>query len=180
MIGSKGRAFSLIEDRLLKTQKIYRPEDTISEGVTLTAIYEDRVIVSRDGRKEVLLLDFDTFGSGADAGSIQKEAATPLPLPEGGPQDRKNKPSPLALDVRLLPHFSSGKRDGFTVLYVRQGSPLEAIGLQRKDLIVKINDIPAGDLRNTTEITRMYGDALALDLEVKRDHRTISMRYTPE
>jgi len=187
MIGSRGSSFSLIEDSALRKQSLYRVDDKINNEATLTAIFNDRVVLMRNGRKEILLLDFENFDS-------TSAPRLPAAVPRNGPPSYPGEPAQsrtdiadlqtrasiaaLMRDLRVLPHFSSGQQDGFTVLYVRPDSPLAQVGLERKDVITRINGVPAGELRNPLDIVRRNADATTFDLEVQRGHEVLTMSYT--
>ncbi|MEJ2107977.1 MAG: type II secretion system protein N, partial [Acidiferrobacteraceae bacterium] len=55
--------------------------DEVTTGVTLAAVYDDRVIISRGGKKESLLMYEDTGGSSAAA--LPSPAAGPAVVPMG-------------------------------------------------------------------------------------------------
>ena len=86
----------------------------------------------------------------------------------------------LMRDVRIIPHFTSGKRDGFTVTYVRQGSRLEELGMQKNDIVKEINGTPAEEFRNIFEIFNKYSGDDTLDLGIERDNQLINITYSIE
>ncbi len=180
VVGNPRRSFAVIEDEKLHSQKLYHIDDTISSGVTLSAIFNDRVVINRNGQKELLLMFQE------DQGKNRKSSGRPVPARRTRTIQRQEIRAAvsdlrtLMRDVRIIPHFTAGKRDGFTVTYVRQGSRLEELGLQKKDIIREINGEPAAEFRNIFEIFNKYADADSLDLGVDRDNQRITITYSIE
>ncbi len=178
---TKERSFAIIEDEKLRMQNLYHIDDTISNGITLSAVYTDRAVINRDGRKELLLMfTNEPKGSSAKGSSARPAPPSRRSIPRQEIEEAVSDIRSVMRDVRIIPHFTAGKRDGFTVTYVRQGSRLEEFGLQKNDIIKEINGAPAEDFRNIFEIFNKYADATTLDLGVERDNQIITVSYTIE
>ncbi len=181
VVGSEGRSFAVIEDEKLRTQNLFHVDDTISSGVTLGSIHPDRVVINRNGEKELLLMFQETKGK--DRGTPSRRA-TPArsarTIERSEIREAVGDLRAVMRDVRIIPHFTAGKRDGFTVTYVRQGSRLEELGLMKNDIITEINGTPAEEFRNIIEIFNKYADVDSLDLGVERDSEQITISYSIE
>ncbi len=181
VVGTEGNSFAVIEDQKLKAQNLYHIDDSISSGVTLASIMTDRVVINRNGNKELLLM-FQEDDKGKNTPSRPGRRATPPPnvIKRSEIREAVTDLRSVMRDVRIIPHFASGKRDGFTVTYVRQGSRLAELGLQRNDIIKDINGTPAGDFKNIFEIFNKYADSNNLDLGVERSNEYMNISYTLE
>jgi len=179
VVGTEGNSFAVIEDQKLKAQNLYHINDSISSGVTLASILTDRVIINRNGNKELLLM-FQEDKGGPKKPSRPGRRAAPRTIRKSEIREAVTDLRSIMRDVRIIPHFASGKRDGFTVTYVRQGSRLAELGLQRNDIIKDINGTPAGDFKNIFEIFNKYADSDNLDLGVERNNEYINISYTLE
>jgi len=182
VVGTRERSFAIIEDGKLRTQNLYHVDDSISSGVTLSAIQTDRVIINRNGNKELLLMfqEDGTKKKGAPQPEPVARTDQPRTIERQEIAEASRDLKTLMRDVRIIPHFTAGKRDGFTVTYVRQGSRMQELGLQKNDIIKDINGTPAEDFRNIFEIFNKYSDTDTLDLGVERDNQILTISYTIE
>lgn len=180
VVGSKERSFAVIEDSKLRVQNLYHVDDSITSGVTLSSIYNDRVVINRNGRKELLLMfqEDRTTGPGGAGPVVQAEQARTVQRQEI--QQAVGDLKSIMRDIRIIPHFTAGKRDGFTVTYVRQGSRLEELGLQKNDIVKEINGTPAEDFRNIFEIFNKYAGDDRLELGIERNNQIMAITYTVE
>jgi general secretion pathway protein C len=180
IVGNKERSFAVIEDGKLRTQNLYHVNDSITSGVTLSAIYSDRVVINRNGRKELLLMFQEDQGkkAGTPSATVTTEPARTIQRQEI--QQAVGDLKSLMRDIRIIPHFTAGKRDGFTVTYVRQGSRLEELGLQKNDIVKEINGTPAEDFRNIFEIFNKYAGENTLVLGVERNSQLMNITYSVE
>ncbi len=181
VVGSKERSFAIIEDSKLRTQNLYHLNDSITSGVTLTTIFKDRVVINRSGSKELLMM-FQESPSGAKETTPRTRAGTTptRTIQRDEIEEAVGDLKSLMRDVRIIPHFTAGKRDGFTVTYVRQGSRMEELGLQKNDIVKEINGTPAEDFRNIFEIFNKYSGDDTLELGVERDNQILTITYTVE
>lgn len=180
VVSNKEHSFAIIEDANLKMQNLYHINDSIGSGVTLSNIYEDRIVINRNGRKELLLMfQEDNKDTKKDTRPITR-AEPPQVIPQQEIQQAASDLKSLMRDIRIIPHFTSGKRDGFTVTYVREGSRMSEVGLQKNDIIKSINGTPSEDFQNIFEIFNKYSDSTTLNLEVDRNNQILTFNYTVE
>jgi general secretion pathway protein C len=180
-VGSKERSFAIIEDSKLRTQNLYHLNESITSGVSLTTIYKDRVVINRSGRKELLMMFQESPPGVKETAPRARAGTTPTrTIQRGEIEEAVGDLKSLMRDVRIIPHFTAGKRDGFTVTYVRQGSRMEELGLQKNDIVKEINGTPAEDFRNIFEIFNKYSGDDTLELGVERDNQILTITYTVE
>ena len=181
VVSNRERSFAIIEDTNLRAQNLYHINDNIGSGITLSAIYEDRVVINRNGRKELLLM-FQEDTQGNNKGESQPIARTepPQTIQRQEIQEAASDLRSLMRDVRIIPHFTSGKRDGFTVTYIREGSRLAELGLQKNDIVKTINGTSSEEFKNIFEIFNKYSDSKTLNMEVERNNQILTINYTVE
>ncbi|PIV82859.1 MAG: type II secretion system protein GspC [Nitrospirae bacterium CG_4_9_14_3_um_filter_53_35] len=180
VVSNRERSFAIIEDTNLKAQNLYHINDNIGSGVTLSAIFEDRVVINRNGRKELLLMFQEDKQDKKGESRPTALAEPPQRIQRQEIQEAASDLRSLMRDVRIIPHFTSGKRDGFTVTYLREGSRLSELGLQKNDIIKAINGTSSEEFKNIFEIFNKYSDAKTLNLEVERDNQVLTINYTVE
>jgi len=74
----------------------------------------------------------------------------------------------LMTQLRIKPHFSSGKPDGFLISHIQKGSLVENAGLQNGDIIKGINDIKIDSPSKLLEAYRDLDDASLIEIEIER------------
>lgn len=178
VVGSKELSFAIIEDGKLKSQNLYHLEDSISSGVTLSAIHEDRVVINRNGNKELLLMFEEDPKKKGDKPSPSPPRTVRPPSPirpsevtTGSMKDLKY----LLRNIRIIPHFTDGQRDGFTVTYVLDGSYMAQRGLRKNDIIKDVNGKSAMDFKNLFEIFNVFSEVDTVDLGIERDNQLITI-----
>jgi general secretion pathway protein C len=133
-------------------QKVFKIGDEICCGAKLEEVYADRVIISRAGAREALLLP----NSRSDAQTMQASPHAPAPVsaaPVVSIQAVDNGQG--VLELRLFPYQDPGA--------------FEALGLRPGDILVSVDGVPAGDAATTTNRIATLSDDDVINLSVKRD-----------
>lgn len=156
--------------------------DEVTTGVTLAEIYDDRVIISRGGKKESLLMYEETGGS----------SMTGLPSPITGPavvpmgkdrfdlsrsqlQNQLRRPDVLA-QARIVPYGGGG----FMVRSINGNSIFSRAGLKRGDVIKSINGQALNNYEDAMRILNSVGgidNVQAFDLEIMRHGKPRQLHY---
>ncbi|MBL9086210.1 MAG: PDZ domain-containing protein, partial [Planctomycetia bacterium] len=99
-----------------------------------------------------------------------------MELPRATPQ---TGPFGLALgdvDDDLRGHLGLAEGDGALVLVVRDGSDAAKLGLQAKDVIVRVNDTVVKALADVGTAVRAVPDGGALTIEVLRAGKPVTLK----
>jgi general secretion pathway protein C len=153
-------------------EQAYAVGDDVARGVTLQAIFPDRVILSRNGRLETLRLDRDKPGEGGDA----------APPPVAQADDRPGGQPPLAQIrdevlkdpakaseyVRVQPANVGGQLKGYRVYPGKDRSAFTAAGLRPGDLVTSVNGVQLDDPAKALQMLGDLSQAGQVNLVVER------------
>jgi general secretion pathway protein C len=118
-------------------------------GVTIHAIYADRVLLDRGGRLETLRLPQQDIGGGNNDGQsmgAQPQSMAP-PTQNLGQlrQEIMNNPTRLMQVVRTMPVMDHGKLTGYRIYPAGNPSVFNQLGLKPGDVVNSVNGIPLTD-----------------------------------
>lgn len=146
--------------------KVYSVGEMVDGGVRLHAVYNDRVILDRNGQMEALYLPRQSSGVAA---------ITRAPTPQPGAafanrlRDMANQnPDMLTSVMRPQPVFADGKQRGYRVYPGRNRSQFQQLGLAPGDLITAINGTPLDDPARGMEIFRTIANASQVTVTIER------------
>ncbi len=157
-------------------------QDIVS-GVTLYAVYSDRVLIRRGGATESLMLK-DT-GANLPDGSIV--AAPPRPAPTSGVQRRgdnnyavsrqqltQQMQKPDFLSQALMVPNAGG---GFLVREIQPGSMYEKLGLRVGDVIQSVNGQAVNTVDDVMRLYQQFESVANVSVEVRRAGRVETLVY---
>ncbi len=155
-------------------ERSYAIGDDIARGVTLQAIFPDRVILSRNGRLETLRLDRDTPGAGGDGApapvAAHEERAgpgTPPPLAQIRDEVLKD-PAKASEYLRVQPANVGGQLKGYRVYPGKDRSAFTAAGLRPGDLVTSVNGVQLDDPAKAVQMLGDLSQAGQVNLVVER------------
>lgn len=159
LIGSSGSA-----------TRVYAIGAALPGGLTLHAVYPDRVVLSRAGVLETLALPRQPSSA---------SISTPVPTAVASPSavDRITRiatenPGLIGQIVRAQPVLANGQQRGFRVFPAPNQAPTFArIGLRAGDLVTHINGTPLDDPQRGAEILSTLGSATEARVTVVRNGR---------
>lgn len=151
--------------------------DDVSAGVTLQAIFPDRVILSRNGRLETLRLERDQPGAGGEGASsplAQADERGPgAPPPLAQVRDELLKDPARASDyVRIQPAQVGGQLKGYRVYPGRDRAAFTAAGLRPGDLVTSVNGVQLDDPARALQMLGDLASAGQVNLVVERGGQT--------
>jgi len=178
------RAMAIIADARGQ-EKVYRRNETIFAGVSLYAVYPDRVILERSGNYETLSLPRDDDKSNHSSSirsSVSRRPAVAKPEPgmrtrtiqankqlEAMRQQIIQDPQEFWKNVRIEPHYdSSNQVDGYTFEHNNR-QLMQAMGLRPGDVIVEINGQPVSDPSVLSGLMGQLPSASHLSLGIERN-----------
>nr|HID58090.1 PDZ domain-containing protein [Desulfobacterales bacterium] len=134
--GSPEGTYAVIEESEKKTQNLLRVGDSI-ENAKIEKILDGKVIIRVGDKDQVLTME---EVSPKDSGGIgPSKRARVIKLSIGELQESFENINRLLAQVRVRPHFRSGRAEGFLVSRIRPNSIFSRMGLQDGDVIYKIN-----------------------------------------
>lgn len=140
--------------------KVYTVGASIPGGAHLHAVYDDRVLLERNGGLETLMLPRTEL----DGVAYAPVAATRTPLAQGNPDV-------LAGLLRVQPVFTQGKLSGYRIF---PGGPrgtqaFTQLGLRPGDMITAINGTTLDDPGRALEILQTLSSSGSASVTVTRD-----------
>ena len=188
--GPEKDSFAVIERVKDHSQNLYRVGDAI-EQARIKMILRKKLVLTIDGRDEVLEIPEERASTGTDAGKKTAERGgeagvsstgrgdvTNITLNRDDVEKSFNNVNELMRTVRVRPHFSDGKPDGLRLDNVAAGSIFKTMGLQDKDVIVGVNSRRINTVDDCMEVYRNLSSASELMLEVKRGETSRFIKYT--
>ena len=156
----------------------YAIGDDVARGVTLQAIFPDRVILSRNGRMETLPLERDKPGVGGSPVIPGAAAAPQASGEDGGPVSTQQlatirdevikDPAKASEYVRIQPANVGGQLRGYRVYPGRDRSAFSAAGLRPGDLVTAVNGVQLDDPAKALQLLGDLGQAGQVNLVVER------------
>jgi len=162
-------------------------------GYTVEEIGIKRVRLSRNGKEYFLDLkkENDTKGRGIwkivpPAGSVAPQpgslpvgpdAAGVYRLPKSEVDTYTKDFDKIWKNIKVTPHLTRGKLDGYLVRYVRNGSLFARMGLRRGDLIRAIDGEEVARMRSPQELFEMIQGADSLILTLQRGRKKVDLTY---
>ena len=175
--GTGGFDFAVIEEKNKKKQGLFREGDAVA-AATIIRIMRGMVVLRVDDRDEILKMEEgnqrsevgDQRSEGRGVKNIIKVKKTDID------NAFKNMGEMLA-QVRIRPHFSSGKPDGFMVSRIKPGSIFQKMGMQNGDIIQGVDNQP---IKSPDEMMKLYNkmkSGSAISLNIKRKGRQEELKY---
>lgn len=161
-------------------QRAYAVGDTVAGGVTLYAIYANRVILDRGGRYETLTLEREKTAEGVQrverGERVTGAAAERLGDIRG---ELLNDPSKISQYIRLQPERRDGNLVGYRVYPTGERELFNELGLRRGELVTAVNGIELGDARGNMEVLRKLSQAGSVTVTLGNggERRTMTVSF---
>jgi general secretion pathway protein C len=170
-------------------ERAWRVGEDVLPGVRLAAVHADRVVLSRNGVEETLVLPRDTqlapadivrvtpgrVGGGATvgpAGPAASAGATPAKAVPTAPltlEQVRRDPEALMRRVQVVPVLSDGKLAGVRFSAGTDVALLEQVGLQQGDVVTAVNGMAVDSVERGRQIMDSLGDANSVRVTVLRN-----------
>ncbi len=185
----KGNSFSIIEDLGARKQGVYGINETVPGNATVKAISWDRVILSHNGRDEILELEEAKNTAGPHpamaaapaapgaASGIQQVSENEFTVPKSEVDSALENMSQLFTQIRAVPHFEGGQSIGFRLFAIRRGSLFDRIGLKNGDIIRSINGNEMTDPSKAMALLQELREASNLDVDITRNQQPQKLTY---
>lgn len=159
-------------------EKVYAVDDTIAGNARITGIFDDRVVLRRDGRPETLRLELAKDAAGETDRQAEPSSGEE---DEGGIVERaralreKVRQNPLELSrmVRFEPYVEDGELVGFRIEpRTEEAQLLEEAGIRPSDVVTRVNGIALNDREQGDRALRELRDADTINVTILRDGRS--------
>lgn len=200
------QSYCIIQDESNRSreQNLYRVDDEVEgTGARVKAVEWDRVILTRNGKDEILELKPDdgrrtaSIGRGVGIANrararargrrsqqrqipdehIQVTGENEYLIDRSEVDNALENMSQLFTQIRAVPHFEGGQSTGFRLFAIRSGSLFDKIGLRNGDIIQKINGNPMNDPSKAMQLLEELRNEDSLSVEVIRNRQPQTLSY---
>lgn len=148
-----------------KRQSMFVVGDAIIDGVVLDQVRVDRVIVSRSGVRESLLLVPDSARTSLRPQQPITVVGGAAPLADATGRSL----SAYLSSVRLQPRIQSGTINGFYISEVGQTAVLNGTGLMPGDVVLAVNDVRLVSAERIKDVLDELSGAQDARIDIERD-----------
>ncbi|MFP5306790.1 MAG: type II secretion system protein GspC [Gammaproteobacteria bacterium] len=154
-------------------EKPYAIGDSVIAGVTLQAIYPDRVILARAGQFETLRLNKDAPSTAGltyqppepAAGSVGGDTAQMLSQIR---EQIMTDPTKASNYLRVQPATVNGQQRGYRIYPGRERDAFQQLGLRPGDLVTAVNGVQLDDNQKALQLLGELSQATAVTLTIER------------
>ncbi|MCP4348036.1 MAG: PDZ domain-containing protein [Desulfobacterales bacterium] len=182
---------AIIEDKKERKQNLYREGDSV-QTATIKKIYREKVILSVNGKDEILNMEEKKGKTRRTRGPSKRTAARGMPGMPGEPSKQNIKldrseiekavsdVTKLMKEVRIRPHFKNGKPDGLSVSRIRPNSIFSKLGLRSGDVISGVDGDPIESVDDALKFYKSLKNSSSVSLEIKRRGKPKNIEYNIE
>lgn len=162
-------------------EKPYAIGDDIVRGVSLQAIFSDRVILSRDGQIETLRLDPNSGGApvnfAASTSGVSPSGILPQQLSQAR-QEMLQDPNKAGDYIRIQPNNPGGQLHGYRVYPGKNASVFTNAGLKPGDLVTAVNGTAMDDTKKALQMLNDLSKASNVSLTIDRGGQLQTINVT--
>jgi general secretion pathway protein C len=191
--GDPFNGLAMIENEQKRRTMSYIVGDMVINNARLIEVYDDRVILERNGRREYIELEEFAInrsrrkakagGSGSRLGRIASRPPPGTYREEGFERDgmdiklteefKRSLLSPdrmakVLQDAKAEPNMVNGELRGFRLTRIRESSIYEKAGFQNGDVVEEINGIPLRDAAGAIRLLQQLRSARDIEVRVNR------------
>jgi general secretion pathway protein C len=176
------------------TQKYHKVGGAVMSGVTLQAVYTDRVVLLRRGQSEVLRFPKIKNESAPRTSSRASKSRRRVNIKDNfGPGARsarganpnlsqyrdmlRDEPLKVFEYVRFVPVKSRDGMKGYRILPQKNRELYNQLGVRPSDLVTAVNGIPLNNDKEAMKLIDQLRDAQSLQVDVIRNGQTRSLSF---
>ncbi len=181
VVAAGGASFALISVNG-QPQEPFAIGQEVTAGAILQAVYPDRVLLTRQGITESLMLEGvnDNASSGVSsgtlpgaAGGIYQRSQNDYVVPRSVVNAQLHKPQDFLSQALMVPNPTGG----FLVREIQPDSVYQKLGLQVGDVIRSVNGQPVNSLQDAMRAYQQAANLSDVRLEVVRGGRPQVLQY---
>jgi general secretion pathway protein C len=188
--GEETRAYAVIEDTQKREQNLYRVGDSV-QNATIKTILRGRVILSVEGKDEVLAMEEVAQGTAPPSRSVRDRS--PAIAAEGNAQPTTRRTqrvslrrnmineamqdiSKLMTEITIQPHLEDGQPAGLALQNIQPNSVFRRMGLRNGDVLMGVD---GQEIRSVDDALKLYqnlkdSDNVNVQLKRRGQERTIN------
>jgi general secretion pathway protein C len=172
VVNEKGSSWAVILDLDNDRQDMVGVGSVVA-GARVVSIARDKVVLSINGREEILFLGAEgTRAAGNSGDQASKEGATSTYVVdrEKVRQNLDNLPS-LLMQARAELYFKEGKPEGFQLSQIQKGSLLKSVGFEDGDVIRSVNGQEIRSLEDAIALYQQLGERDSYTIGILRGEK---------
>ncbi|GAB6094117.1 type II secretion system protein GspC [Desulfatiferula olefinivorans] len=185
MVNRLGPSYAVLQDtgeRGSKARLIMENESI--GGAVLTAVYRDKVVLTVNGSRQVLMMETYRSRTTRYRSPAMKAGLNRKPIRQTRIVRKRDIDKAMGnmgaflKQARISPHFTNGTADGFRITRIKPGSLFQKLGLRSGDIIMGVN---GQEIRSADDAMAFYQDlsagrTLSVQLRRRRRDRVITYR----
>lgn len=201
--GDPNLGLAMVENKKTKRMSSFVVGDELGEGAILKEIYETRIILERNQRREYIELAEFSLPEGRRKQTSPGSARSSKRLATGAPPDSYREEgferdggeirlteefkrsllapdtmSQILQDAKAEPNMVNGELKGFRLTRIREGSIYEKAGFQNDDVVEEINGIPLRDAAGAIRLLQQLREAKDIEVRLNRGGTSRDMSIT--
>ncbi len=185
-VGTEGMSTAVIENKTSKAVKVYREGEKVAPMTILDQIQVKRVVLNRDGNREVLMLAEGEKKSSAPVSprsqprsvSRRVQGASPgTTVVERREWEDKDIYEVLG-DGKVSPVWKDGRVEGLQLSNVAQNEYAKRLGLEEGDVVVSVNGVRIRSVDEAIALANRLQRAPTLRVQILRDGKPITRTFS--
>ena len=157
-------------------EKVYFLKDSVPGGAVLQQVQADRVILSRGGALEALLLPRESTGvRGGSAGPRQPDSLARRVAQQTMQDVVAQNANSITEIIRPQPYMPAGELKGYRIYPGRNREQFVGLGLKPGDLVTEINGMALNNPAQAMEMFRALADTTQVTMTIERDGQAQSL-----
>jgi len=157
-------------------EKVYFLKDSVPGGAVLQQVQADRVILSRGGALEALILPRASGGRGANFGQARPIDMMVRRPPQSTIQEVVTQNANSITEIiRPQPYMPAGELKGYRIYPGRNRDQFVGLGLKPGDLVTEINGMALNNPAQAMEMFRALADTTQVTMTIERDGQAQSL-----
>jgi len=185
--GEESDSYAVVETDKDKRQLLYRKGDEI-EGAIIKKILRFSVIISRNGKDELLEMTQEALsgkdGSGTASSKTSNNAPSEdiseLSIKRSLIEDSMNDINALMSQVRVKPHFTGGNADGILLYGIKQDSMFKDMGIQNGDIIMGVDGTEIKSVEDAISLHDRLKNSSDVKMQIRRRGQVKEILYHVE
>jgi general secretion pathway protein C len=184
--GNERGDYAVIEDVKARKQNLYRAGDAI-QTATLKQIYREKVVLTVDGKDEVLQMQKLESGKGgsrrigsstqARASSSGNVRAQRISLRRSYIEQAMTDMAKLMTQVQIRPHMEDGVPAGLALSSIKPNSIFRRMGLRNGDVIKGVDGREISSVNDALGLVENLQNASSVSVQLKRRGREKNIEY---
>lgn len=173
-----GNGWAVIEDGNQKKQGLYRLGEPV-KNARIVAVLRGKVVLREGGKNHILEMEEVEGPDGKAAPASEAPVAHEGAIVVGRSDITSSLKNinKLLTQVRIRPYVRDGKPDGLMLSYISSGSIFSRLGLQRGDVIKRLNGQPIKTPEDAFSFYKALESESTLSLDIMRRGKEKTIEY---